>query len=29
MVTSLVTKHFKFVDEGKKVEELFPGWGKI
>jgi hypothetical protein len=28
MVTNLVTKHFKFVDEGKKVEELFLEWGK-
>ena len=28
MVTNLVTKHFKFVEEGKKVEELFLEWGK-
>lgn len=28
MVTNLVTKHFKFVDEGKKVQELFLEWGK-
>jgi hypothetical protein len=28
MVTNLVTKHFKFVGEGKKVEELFLEWGK-
>jgi hypothetical protein len=28
MVTNLVTKHFKFVAEGKKVEELFLEWGK-
>jgi hypothetical protein len=28
MVTNLVTKHFNFVDEGKKVEELFLEWGK-
>ncbi len=28
MVTNLVTKHFKFVDEGKKVDELFLEWGK-
>ena len=27
-VTNLLTKHFKFVDEGKKVEELFLEWGK-
>lgn len=28
MVTNLVMKHFKFVDEGKKAEELFLEWGK-
>ena len=28
MVTNLVTKHFKFEDEGKKVEKLFLEWGK-
>ncbi|HXM94201.1 MAG TPA: hypothetical protein VOA64_08110 [Candidatus Dormibacteraeota bacterium] len=28
MVTNLVTKHFKFVDEGKRVEELFLAWGQ-
>jgi len=28
MVTNLVAKYFKFVDEGKKVNELFVEWGK-
>ena len=28
MVTNLVTKHFKFEDEGKAVNELFVEWGK-
>jgi hypothetical protein len=28
MVTNLVMKHFKFEDEGRKVEELFLEWGK-
>jgi hypothetical protein len=28
MVTNLVTKHFKFEDEGRKAGELFLEWGK-
>lgn len=28
LVTNLVTKHFKFVNEGKQVDELFLEWGK-
>jgi Family of unknown function (DUF6988) len=28
MVTNLVTKHFKFEDEGRKVGKLFLEWGK-
>jgi len=28
MVTNLVTKHFKFEEEAKAVNELFLEWGK-